>query len=225
MENIAKRTPVADLPRLKRVCNHPKALSDFEERKSVLQFEKNETLTSDTESELDEKVDENNEWWKPICKGVQVDLLSGKMLILFSILNECEARGEKLLVFSGCLSTLNVIEHFLAKKYEERRKTARNSIGLKGIWTRDVDYLRLDGTSNVEKRKRDITEFNKETNKRARYIQFFFSIDLFWINSIVAFRLFLISSKAGGLGINLMAANRVVVFDASWNPSDDVKFS
>ncbi|KAJ4458578.1 putative DNA excision repair protein ERCC-6-like 2 [Paratrimastix pyriformis] len=61
--------------------------------------------------------------------------------------------------------------------------------------------LRLDGGTPAAKRQGLIDRFNQDPG-------------VF---------LFLISTRAGGTGLNLTAANIVVLFDASWNPSADLQ--
>ncbi|KAJ0175997.1 hypothetical protein K1T71_008171 [Dendrolimus kikuchii] len=109
------------------------------------------------------------------------------------------------LVFSQSLYSLDLIEHFLGK-VDEATQEGRIDEKLAshvGSWSPGVDYFRLDGSTSCENRSIWCKNFNREDNPRAR--------------------LFLISTRAGGLGINLVAANRVVIFDVSWNPSHDVQ--
>lgn len=71
----------------------------------------------------------------------------------------------------------------------------------KDIWKKGKNYLRLDGQTTSKKRKEMIEDFNIKPNHI----------------------IFLITSKAGGQGINLTAANRVVLLDVAWNPTIDCK--
>lgn len=160
------------------------------------------------EPEVIEPVKEENptEWWMSLCGDDDLNNVehSGKLMLLFSLLAECEAIGDKVLVFSQSLFSLDVIEHFLSM-IDENTQNPNPELklsGFSGSWSPGLDYFRLDGSTPIEMRNAACNEFNREENTRAR--------------------LFLISTRAGGLGINLVAANRVVIFDASWNPSHDV---
>uniref|UniRef100_A0A182VWQ4 Transcriptional regulator ATRX n=1 Tax=Anopheles minimus TaxID=112268 RepID=A0A182VWQ4_9DIPT len=156
-----------------------------------------------------EKPDNPTEWWMQMCPETELDNLehSGKLVVLMEILKECETIGDKLLVFSQSLYSLDVIEHFLAlldenmQKNEEDRDEQLSKYP--ASWSLGLDYFRLDGSTSIDNRNDACKVFNDESNTRAR--------------------LFLISTRAGGLGINLVAANRVVIFDVSWNPSHDIQ--
>lgn len=63
-------------------------------------------------------------------------------------------------------------------------------------------YVRLDGSTNKFVRELDIRDFN---------------------NDNTCYFVYLISTRAGGLGINLTAANHVVIYDHDWNPFIDLQ--
>lgn len=105
-------------------------------------------------------------------------------------------------MFSKSLLTLDVIEAFLEKTYKSR-KHEENTQDYAGKWKNERDYFRLDGNTSMDLRSEYCEIFNNPKNKRAR--------------------LFLIAMKTGGLGINLTGANRVIIFDASFNPSMDLQ--
>ncbi|KAA3677467.1 SWI/SNF-related matrix-associated actin-dependent regulator of chromatin subfamily A member 2/4 [Paragonimus westermani] len=67
---------------------------------------------------------------------------------------------------------------------------------------RNFRYLRLDGTTRSEDRGELLVKFNDTTE------------DIF---------IFLLSTRAGGLGLNLQAADTVIIFDSDWNPHQDLQ--
>uniref|UniRef100_A0A4X2L4B9 DNA helicase n=1 Tax=Vombatus ursinus TaxID=29139 RepID=A0A4X2L4B9_VOMUR len=146
-------------------------------------------------------------WYKDFITDSDATVLehSGKMVLLFEILKMPKELGDKVLVFSQSLISLDLIEDFLelgSKEMSDDKDKPRIYKG-EGKWFRNIDYYHLDGSTSAQARKKSAKEFNDETNVRGQ--------------------LFIISTKAGSFGINLVAANRVVVFDASWNPSYDIQ--
>jgi ATP-dependent helicase STH1/SNF2 len=67
---------------------------------------------------------------------------------------------------------------------------------------RNYQYLRLDGTTKSEDRSELLYEFNKPESP---------------------YFMFLLSTRAGGLGLNLQTADTVIIYDSDWNPFQDLQ--
>uniref|UniRef100_F6QWJ9 Helicase C-terminal domain-containing protein n=1 Tax=Monodelphis domestica TaxID=13616 RepID=F6QWJ9_MONDO len=92
------------------------------------------------------------------------------------------------------------------------RQTSSDKVVLVSNYTQTLDlfeklcrlrrylYVRLDGTMSIKKRAKVVERFNSPS-----------SPDF----------IFMLSSKAGGCGLNLIGANRLVMFDPDWNPAND----
>ncbi|KAF2170216.1 hypothetical protein M409DRAFT_64550 [Zasmidium cellare ATCC 36951] len=105
---------------------------------------------------------------------------SGKLQQLVHLLRNLQSRGSRSLIFTQMTGTLNVLEQFL------------NLLNL--------PYLRLDGSTPVERRQLYSAEFNRPDSK---------------------YQCMILSSRAGGVGLNLTGASSVIFYDLDWNPQMD----
>jgi SWI/SNF-related matrix-associated actin-dependent regulator of chromatin subfamily A member 5 len=67
---------------------------------------------------------------------------------------------------------------------------------------RGYRYYRIDGSTPYLSREMQIEAFQKDTSEA---------------------KIFLLSTRAGGLGINLHTANVVIIYDSDWNPQVDIQ--
>lgn len=67
---------------------------------------------------------------------------------------------------------------------------------------RNIDYCRIDGSTSGEDRDAQIDAFNAPESSK---------------------KVFVLSTRAGGLGINLVTADTVIIFDSDWNPQMDLQ--
>jgi ATP-dependent helicase STH1/SNF2 len=67
---------------------------------------------------------------------------------------------------------------------------------------RNISFLRLDGTTKSDDRSELLREFNAPNSP---------------------YFMFLLSTRAGGLGLNLQTADTVIIYDSDWNPHQDLQ--
>ncbi|XP_020547313.1 protein CHROMATIN REMODELING 20 isoform X2 [Sesamum indicum] len=215
-EKIFKRSFFAGYQALAQIWNHPGILQLMKENKDCGKFEDVENCLPD-DSSSDENLDYNlisgekrgnphrklgnafiyMDWWREFLQDNTYKEVnySGKMVLLLDILTMCSYMGDKALVFSQSLLTLDLIEFYLSKL----PRPAKNG----KCWKKRKDWYRLDGRTESSERQKLVERFNDPLNRRVKCT--------------------LISTRAGSLGINLHAANRVIIVDGSWNPTYDLQ--
>ncbi|XP_070134901.1 transcriptional regulator ATRX homolog isoform X3 [Drosophila bipectinata] len=222
LEAISKRDDcrgkslITDYTVLRKIWTHPKVLEDAWKNANKPKTKKDSKKVSNSDEDLPDDIYDSqsgvmsvtNDWWRRYLtkKDLNTIIPSNKLRVMFSILRMCEEKGEKCLIFSAFVAVLNVVEYFLQKMSEceaDLLHLGHISSNQKNAnkWINGQDYYRLDGKTPKNIRHEMIKRFNSDANKRAR--------------------VFLISSRAGGQGINLIGANRVIILDTSWNPSND----
>ncbi|KAJ4957279.1 hypothetical protein NE237_014062 [Protea cynaroides] len=128
---------------------------------------------------------------EPYEEGEHLVQASGKLILLDKLLQKLQAAGHRVLLFAQMTHTLDILQDFL----ELRR----------------YKYERLDGSIRAEERFAAIRSFsgklvrdtlNTNADQHAAFI-------------------FLISTRAGGVGLNLVAADTVIFYEQDWNPQVD----
>ncbi|XP_041451577.1 transcriptional regulator ATRX homolog [Drosophila obscura] len=209
---------ITDYTVLRKIWTHPKVLEDAWKNATIQRSKKDTKRLNCPNSEEDQPDDiydsqtgvmsVTNDWWRRYLTKSDLESIipSNKLRIMFSILRMCEEKGEKCLIFSAFVAVLNVVEYFFKRITDSDPELfylahIPSSQKPSGKWISGQDYYRLDGKTPKNIRHEMIKRFNSEVNRRAR--------------------VFLISARAGGQGINLIGANRVIILDTSWNPSND----
>ncbi|GFU83339.1 DNA excision repair protein ERCC-6 [Trichonephila clavipes] len=69
------------------------------------------------------------------------------------------------------------------------------------VKSKNYKYMKMDGTTSISSRQPAVTKFNLDPS-------------IF---------VFLLTTRVGGLGVNLTGANRIIIYDPDWNPSTDAQ--
>jgi DNA repair and recombination protein RAD54B len=121
---------------------------------------------------------------------------SGKLSVLEGFLQTLRTTSEKekVVLVSNFTKTLDILQCLLQSN--------------------GMTWCRLDGDTDSSKRQQIVDKFNSVDANICCTLPRPNSTD------IVAF---LLSSKSGGCGLNLVGASRLILYDVDWNPSNDLQ--
>lgn len=133
-----------DYHQLRCICSHPLLLKHDEEMNEDSHNEESDNECGSENATQPERMEPKLNWWKPYCPEEKIQNIecSAKLVVLLSIIAECELIGEKVLVFSQSLIMLDLIEKYLRMIHENTLNPELNQViigGFKGRWEKEVD--------------------------------------------------------------------------------------
>lgn len=122
---------------------------------------------------------------------------------------ECHSQAEYIQKLISCSGKMVLLDKLIDKIMREGSKVLIFSqfthmllLVEEYLKCKNVGFEKIDGSVKAKERQNAIDRFNSGQSR---------------VN------VFLLSTKAGGVGINLTAANVVIIFDSDWNPQNDVQ--
>ncbi|KAJ6661744.1 hypothetical protein lerEdw1_013266 [Lerista edwardsae] len=134
---------------------------------------------------------------------------SGKFLLLDRMLPELKKRGHKVLLFSQMTQMLDILMDY--------------------CYLRNYQFSRLDGCMSYAQREENVVLSSVLCSvyivqrKAPTYSTWCCLFQMKNFNTDPEVFIFLVSTRAGGLGINLTAADTVIIYDSDWNPQSDLQ--
>ncbi|VEL09681.1 unnamed protein product [Protopolystoma xenopodis] len=134
---------------------------------------------------------------------------SGKLVLVHKLLPKLRSDGHKVLIFSQMIRVLDILEDYLVHQ--------------------SFPFERIDGRIHGLLRQEAIDRFcNRYVMNLPSYFPPLFvskleCADSFFVSTEEDKFVFLLCTKAGGLGINLTAADVVIIYDSDWNPQNDLQ--
>jgi DNA helicase INO80 len=126
---------------------------------------------------------------------------SGKLAMLDGLLERLKREGHRCLIYFQMTRMIDLMEEYMI--------------------FRQYRYLRLDGDTRLEDRRDMVMDWQTKLVSPLPSPPILSFADCYVHRD--DYFCFLLSTRAGGLGINLTAADTVIFYECDWNPSNDAQ--